>query len=568
MSDFEKIFADANAAYQEQDFVLSAKLLHQIIDARPLFAPAYNLLADIYYQTGLKDEALKYYKECITIVPKDNIGYVGAAKVLCDFAKYDDALNLCNQAFYEDDNLNLNKARAYFGLQDYPKAKSILKKLSKNNLLAKACLAEVFLEEGDYHKTVDLCDSILEKEPRFFKAHILKAKVFYRIERFELSLECYRQALNIDPYNIDVLLEISEVLLILGKNNESFSNLKLALENAKDDASIVAKIALLIYEQGFVDEAFAVLEDAFVKMPENSNINIAIGHLLLAEESQDIITICRRLKQAISNQDLTEKDFVVIYNQILTMLPNDKEGIVKELIDFWLELNPFDTLVIHLKNIVNQQKIEACELSYLKRFYNYKAENYKYESDIENITIHKNFAEILSNSVFANKNNCFVLDVGCGLGSLAELLKPVAMAEHFYGIDISLKMLEHSKKLAIYDNLQNIEVSKFLESTYDFFDLIVADGILQTKGNIIPVFKDLTKALVLGGHLLFTVNIHNTKDDFMLACDGLFRHSASYIKKIISDFDVELVLEKGFSYQNNYNELINGRSYLVKKTFL
>ncbi|MGD9639164.1 MAG: methyltransferase domain-containing protein [Alphaproteobacteria bacterium] len=569
MANFEKIFNDASTAYNNNDLSTASALLNDIIAEKPFFAPAYNMLADIFYQTGNKDEALTLYQKCLELVPKEAFGYIGTSKILCDFQKYDEALNIClkfkpkkNQS---SNDLLLNQARALIGLSLNNKAYDILKTFSKDNQDAQTYIAQITAATGKYKKALKMCDKLIANNNKNSLAYLIKARIFQELEHFDDALECYRMVQNIEPDNVQNLIEQSQLLMSLNKDSEALVILKNALESSDYNVETTAQIALLIYNNGYINEAVDMLEKAFYKDPLNSKLNIAIGSILI-NVSDNIADNCKYFKTAIANNDLNESDIVFIHNTLLSLIDKNLEA-VKDIIDFWIEAKPFDSIVLHLKNIIDNRKVSECEFEYLKRIYNQRAlYTNKHEMSQETAASYNAVIGLLSQTVFAKKLGNMVLDIGCGSGSLSKTLRPLAPFGNLYGIDISSHMVELCRNQEIYDNLHNIEVTKFLEDTYDYFDLIIADGIFQTKGDLIPYLQSINRALVPNGYFIFTVKVgNNPKEVYKLDKDGLFCHSLTHLKKLLSDFELDILFEKAFSFENYYGQNINSRCFVVRK---
>jgi predicted TPR repeat methyltransferase len=65
-----------------------------------------------------------------------------------------------------------------------------------------------------------------------------------------------------------------------------------------------------------------------------------------------------------------------------------------------------------------------------------------------------------------------VLDLGCGTGLAGEALRP--FAAHMVGVDLSAEMLAKAQDRNIYDDLAVGELTQWLTTTRQTFDLIVA----------------------------------------------------------------------------------------------
>ena len=97
-----------------------------------------------------------------------------------------------------------------------------------------------------------------------------------------------------------------------------------------------------------------------------------------------------------------------------------------------------------------------------------------------------------------------ILDFGCGTGKVGEELRNQFNSSYYLeGIDISPNMLKNAEKKNIYNELNNIDLTK--ESYNKKFDIILSSGVfLEGHVNINNISR-LQKLLNKNGILLFTI---------------------------------------------------------------
>ena len=78
-----------------------------------------------------------------------------------------------------------------------------------------------------------------------------------------------------------------------------------------------------------------------------------------------------------------------------------------------------------------------------------------------------------------------VLDLGCGTGLCGPLLRPIA--RHLVGVDLSPKMLAKAAGRGVYDQLNCAELTRWLASCSQRFDLVVAADVLCYFGDLAVV---------------------------------------------------------------------------------
>ena len=115
-----------------------------------------------------------------------------------------------------------------------------------------------------------------------------------------------------------------------------------------------------------------------------------------------------------------------------------------------------------------------------------------------------------------------VLDLGCGTGLCAPLLRP--LAQRLQGVDLSAAMIDRARDRGLYDALQQAELCQYLASTDERFDLIVACDVLIYLGDLAPVWSGARRVLRPGGVFAFSVEAGAATRDFQLQASLRYAH--------------------------------------------
>ena len=120
------------------------------------------------------------------------------------------------------------------------------------------------------------------------------------------------------------------------------------------------------------------------------------------------------------------------------------------------------------------------------------------------------------------------LDLGCGSGLAAPLLRP--LAARLAGIDLSPRMIERAAATALYDELQVAELLAHLAATSGRHDLVVACDVFIYLGNLAPVFEAVARVLAPGGLFAFTVEEGHAESGYDLLPTLRYAHSERYLR--------------------------------------
>jgi predicted TPR repeat methyltransferase len=136
-----------------------------------------------------------------------------------------------------------------------------------------------------------------------------------------------------------------------------------------------------------------------------------------------------------------------------------------------------------------------------------------------------------------------VLDAGCGTGWCGPLIAPYA--RHLTGVDLSAGMLEQAKGKDVYDDLIQGELTQFLASRPDSFDVIVSADTLVYFGDLAPVAAAARGALRPRGLFVFTLEqlVDDATSEVRLEPHGRYTHAQHYVERVLKEasFSSEIV---------------------------
>jgi predicted TPR repeat methyltransferase len=156
------------------------------------------------------------------------------------------------------------------------------------------------------------------------------------------------------------------------------------------------------------------------------------------------------------------------------------------------------------------------------------------------------------------------IDLGCGTGLAASAF--AKEVDHFIGIDLSPRMIERARATGFYAELEVAEMVQGLRSKADASaNLVLAADAMVYLSDLAPVLREVSRVLVAGGLLAFTVETH--RGDGVMLGEGLrYAHSAAYVRASIGDAGLTLSRLDELSARNEDNTPVPGLVVVAGKS--
>ena len=188
---------------------------------------------------------------------------------------------------------------------DLPAAKTILMQLHEkaptNNRVSLE-LAEIMIELEEWDAALSLLGTVENgDDPPYARAKHLLARIYLKKGQTEKAVEALEGAQLVNPYNIDRLMQMGEILMTLNKPAEAKEAFGSILDFAP--ASKPAKIAVSqsMLELGEINEALAFLRDSSSSRELASVFNTSAILAIKRGEHEKAISLYRSAASALGN---------------------------------------------------------------------------------------------------------------------------------------------------------------------------------------------------------------------------------------------------------------------------
>ena len=157
--------------------------------------------------------------------------------------------------------------------------------------------------------------------------------------------------------------------------------------------------------------------------------------------------------------------------------------------------------------------------------------------------------------------NLEVLDLGCRSGIRGTLLKEKEVTRKITGVDISEKRSSNAREVKIdgenvYDEVHNIEISKYISQKNAEYDVITAGNVFLYKRNLDILFSGLSKLLKPQGLLAIIIPATEDNEEYKLDISkDIFTHSIGYFTRTLD--------EEGFNILENKEKETDKKKYNI-----
>jgi predicted TPR repeat methyltransferase len=168
------------------------------------------------------------------------------------------------------------------------------------------------------------------------------------------------------------------------------------------------------------------------------------------------------------------------------------------------------------------------------------------------------FKAVLSTRAAARKPAFFkrAIDLGCGTGLAATAF--TKEVDEFIGFDLSPRMIERARSTGHYAQLEVADMVQGLSRGPDASaDLILAADAMVYLSDLAPVLREVTRVLVAGGLLAFTVETHGG-DGVIIGAGLRYAHGAGYVRSQIEQAGLTLSRLEDLSARNEDNTPVPG----------
>lgn len=139
--------------------------------------------------------------------------------------------------------------------------------------------ALVLAADGDFESSLPLFEKAIEDEPASAERRTAFAKVLYQLEEWADAAAAAREAIELDPGNVETRILLYQAYKAMGDNEQATLALEEAQAATPDDTRIGKQIAFIAIEEGRTADAIAAYESVTAVDPDDVEAWMSLGSL-------------------------------------------------------------------------------------------------------------------------------------------------------------------------------------------------------------------------------------------------------------------------------------------------
>jgi len=253
-----QILAEAGIAVKNGDYDKAFRLYEDAIRTNPKNAKAYQDLAVLQRQLGMRDEEVGTYQRWMQAMPDDPMSRYFLAEAYSRNEEFETAKEWLDQFVV------LSKGDP----RSFPMASSLYQRMGIPD-------AEQYMLE-----------TWAQNDPKNPSAQIMLGDYYQRAGDLQRAEQAFRQVVNLKPNDPSALSQLGNLYQQMGRHEEAIQQYQQALQQKPDDSVLLSRMASAYRDMGDVESARAIYEQIIASKPGTPDAELAAHNLERLEMTQ------------------------------------------------------------------------------------------------------------------------------------------------------------------------------------------------------------------------------------------------------------------------------------------
>lgn len=401
-------------------------------------------------------------------------------------------------------------------------------------------------KQGKLEEAEIFYSGVLKEAPEHADALHFLGVMRHQEGRSSEGAELIERAIQAAPGDAGMRLNLGNVLRELGRREDSEAAYREAIRLEPEMANAYCNLGALLRIKEDIKGARTSLERAIEIEPHHGEAHCNLGNLLrdLGEFDEAIVHYQKSVDYQghVAMRGKAAANLAGVLNR-----SGRKEHAIKVLKE-WIMQDPDNATAKHMLAAISQEGVpDRAEDEYIRELFDGFARSFDDVLGNLHYRAPKLVGNMIEDLLPVKERTLATLDLGCGTGLSGETVAPYS--KRLVGVDLSPLMLRKAADRGLYDQLEDAEITSFLDSTEQRFDLIVSVDAVCYFGDLSRLMKGVSRCLARGGMFCFSVEKVETSEGrkgFRLQDHGRYAHQKFYLESVADEAGLEIVrIEEG-----------------------
>lgn len=296
-----KAMAVANTLHQQQKFGESQKVLLQVLQVAPQYAPALHLLGVSAYGQGHRDQGINMLRQAVNVAPNEADYLANLCEMCRQVGRLDEAVHFGERAIAANPNLVSglsNLGICYYDQENYDKAKALQQqalKLKPQFIPALNNLGSIAKQEKELDKAEELYKRVLAIAPNHIESMSNLGAIVLEDERPEEALEILTDAVKRFPKHAEAHCNRASTLVVLNRRKDAVPAFERAIKLRPHYFEATTGLARVMLAENQRERALQLASVALQLKPQDT-----IAHTLMGD-----------VQAALGNSDQAAREFEI-----------------------------------------------------------------------------------------------------------------------------------------------------------------------------------------------------------------------------------------------------------------
>jgi predicted TPR repeat methyltransferase len=415
-------------------------------------------------------------------------------------------------------------------------------------------------KNGNIEKAIPLYKEVLSKTPSHPDALHYLGLALYQKGDTKAAITYIKRAIAISPLYPDALNNLGNIYKEIGDLKNASKIYNQVIDLAPNHADTRVNLAATLRDTNQAKEAVTHLLKALEIDPSNILAHYHMGNIYAAAAQPELALQAYHKALVL---DPNHTDTITKIVKVLNDLGRIDEA--QDILTTLLKRQPGDPIAKHMLASLGGSKIPSrADDQYIKQTFDAFANSF----DNNLAQLNYQAPELVGTRViqlFGGKSSKVdILDLGCGTGLCGPLLKPIS--NRLIGIDLSPNMLKKAALRCVYDRLEEVELTHYMESSEQLYNAVVCVDTFIYFGDLSAAFTAANNVLVLNGYIVFTLEKHaQNNQSYQLHPHGRYSHSMDYVRSMLVDIGFSLISIDNIVPRTENGNPVDGALVVAKK---